>query len=262
MNGTVALESELGKGTRITVEVPFQKSLYPPSHLPRRPSQKTRRSTDASLAAAATSPSALEPVRGLEDVAATTSQQLPDGTTASLQPAAKTTSHTPMGTDSRIQPGIKIQTTLPTPPLSSPPALGTAQDSLLAPRDAYWILLAEDNPLNSEIFVKGLTRMGFNVFAVSNGKDAVDAMAQRPWDLVLMDGQMPICDGYEATRITRRSDNVMVKETTIIALTASAIAGDKERCLEAGMNGYLAKPVRLKVVRPSFLPACQSSYAR
>lgn len=131
--------------------------------------------------------------------------------------------------------------------------MSVAPNSLPAPRSAYWILLAEDNPLNSEIFVKGLTRMGFSVLAVPNGQEAVQAMSKRPWDLVLMDGQMPVCDGYEATRLIRGSSNATVKDTTIIALTASAIAGDKERCLEAGMNGYLSKPVRLKVVSKCIL---------
>lgn len=147
--------------------------------------------------------------------------------------------------------GPQIQTTAPTPPLQSPAVANVQADGLLAPRSAYWILLAEDNPLNSEIFTKGITRMGFNVLAVPNGQEAVEAVSKRPWDLVLMDGQMPICDGYEATRLIRQNQSPIVSHTTVIALTASAIAGDKERCLEAGMNGYLAKPVRLKVV--SFL---------
>lgn len=253
MRGTVKLESELGKGTRITVEVPFTKSLQPPSQIPRRPSQRSRRSNDSSLAAAATSPSAIEPVRRSDgaispfpDVDISRSDNDVDANTAqSLQ--SMVSQHNP----EHQNPGVAIRTTAPTPPIPASPAVpvpSSQSDGLLAPRDAYWILLAEDNPLNSEIFVKGITRMGFNVLAVSNGSEAVEAMSRRPWDLVLMDGQMPVCDGYEATRLIRQSASDVVRATTIIALTASAIAGDRERCIEAGMNGYLAKPVRLKVV--------------
>lgn len=246
MKGTVTLDSELGKGTRIAVEVPFQKVLSPPSRLPRRPSQRSRRSTDSSLTAAATSPSALEPLQ-VRDGAIS-----PMPTREADSYIAAGDSGQPRERDSNIVAGskaskIEIQMTMPSPPLSSPP-MSVAPNGLISPRSAYWILLAEDNPLNSEIFVKGLTRMGFSVLAVPNGQEAVKAMNKRPWDLVLMDGQMPICDGYEATRQIRGSSDSAIKDTTIIALTASAIAGDKERCLEAGMNGYLSKPVRLKVV--------------
>lgn len=247
MRGTVTLESDLGKGTRIAVEVPFQKSLRPPSQLPRRPSQKSRRSTDSSLTAAATSPSALEPIQQLDG----TISPMPVGGSEVTMDVADSSAEVGPSHPSEI----KIEMTVPTPPLSSPP-MSIAPNGLPAPRAEYWILLAEDNPLNSEIFTKGLSKMGFSVLAVANGKEAVQAMNKRPWDLVLMDGQMPICDGYEATRQIRRSSSAIVKDTTIIALTASAIAGDKERCLEAGMNGYLAKPVRLKVVSPSLCGNC------
>jgi CheY-like chemotaxis protein len=246
MKGTVDLESELGKGTRIAVEVPFQKSLNPPSKLPRRPSQRSRRSTDSSLTAAATSPSALEPLQGRDGTISPMPAREADSYMAGGglgQPRGRQ----PMAVAGSKASNIEIQMTMPSPPLSSPP-MSVAPNGLTAPRSSYWILLAEDNPLNSEIFVKGLSRMGFSVLAVPNGLEAVQAMDKRPWDLVLMDGQMPICDGYEATRQIRGSSNSTIKDTTIIALTASAIAGDKERCLEAGMNGYLSKPVRLKVV--------------
>lgn len=250
MRGTVTLESELGKGTRIAVEVPFQKSLRPPTQLPRRPSQKSRRSTDSSLTAAATSPSALEPLQCLDNAIST----LPGGDLdVEMAEVDLPPENHPSETSVSQPSDIKIEMTVPTPPLASP-SVSVAPNSLPAPRAAYWILLAEDNPLNSEIFVKGLSRMGFNVLAVPNGQEAVQAMNKRPWDLVLMDGQMPICDGYEATRLIRRSTDPSIKDTTILALTASAIAGDKERCLEAGMNGYLAKPVRLKVVSSNEIP--------
>lgn len=253
MKGTVKLESELGKGTKITVEVPFNKSLRPPSQIPRRPSQRSRRSNDSSLAAAATSPSAMEPVRRSDGAISPFADVDMLRSEHDITPTMAQTMQSTIPQPSPDNPNsnFAIHTTAPTPPIPASPAVPVPtaqQDGLLAPRDAYWILLAEDNPLNSEIFVKGITRMGFNVLAVSNGSEAVEAMSRRPWDLVLMDGQMPVCDGYEATRLIRQSASDVVRATTIIALTASAIAGDRERCIEAGMNGYLAKPVRLKVV--------------
>ncbi|BGP42387.1 hypothetical protein JCM10450v2_006481 [Rhodotorula kratochvilovae] len=102
------------------------------------------------------------------------------------------------------------------------------------------ILLAEDNELIREIFV---------VDAVENGQEAVEQVHQQEYSIVLMDGQMPGMDGYEATKLIRRSSDPRIRNLRIIALTASAIAGDRERCLHAGMSTYLAKPVRAKEVR-------------
>ena len=103
------------------------------------------------------------------------------------------------------------------------------------------ILLVEDNEINQYIACELLERKGVNVTIVNNGKEAVDILIQQSFDLVLMDIQMPIMDGYEATTAIRKD---LTKQTLpIIAMTAHAMTEDKERCFSAGMNGHLAKPI-------------------
>lgn len=106
------------------------------------------------------------------------------------------------------------------------------------------ILVAEDNFVNQKVAVGILERLGCKVVTVGNGKEAVEILKTVPFDLVLMDCQMPELDGYEATAMIRANKNSASSTLPIIAMTASAIQGDRERCLTAGMNDYLAKPVR------------------
>ncbi len=103
------------------------------------------------------------------------------------------------------------------------------------------LLVAEDNEINQRLLSNILERMGFaQVALVDNGREAVDRMAREPFDAILMDCQMPVMDGYEATRILRGQGHRL----PIIALTAAALSGDKERVIEAGMDDYLTKPLR------------------
>ncbi|KDE04642.1 hypothetical protein MVLG_04941 [Microbotryum lychnidis-dioicae p1A1 Lamole] len=120
-------------------------------------------------------------------------------------------------------------------------------------RENVWILVTDDNELNREIITKTLTKMRFNVVSASNGLDAIEAVQRRQFDLILMDGQMDTMDGYEATQRIRQMSDPRLNRIKIIALTASAIQGDEERCLRAGMNGYLAKPVRARVLEATIL---------
>ncbi|ORY89096.1 hypothetical protein BCR35DRAFT_300899 [Leucosporidium creatinivorum] len=108
------------------------------------------------------------------------------------------------------------------------------------------ILLAEDNELLREIISRTLVKMEFAVHAVEDGLSAIDAAHKDRYDVILMDGQMPGTDGYQATASLRQSADPAVRASRIIALTASAIQGDRERCIEAGMDAYLAKPVLAK----------------
>ncbi|MBY0369291.1 PAS domain S-box protein [bacterium] len=105
------------------------------------------------------------------------------------------------------------------------------------------ILLAEDNAVNKIIAVKVLEKMGLKVDAVANGQEVLDALRTIPYDLILMDCQMPEMDGYEATRLIRASKTLPQTDIPIVAMTANALQGDRERCLAVGMNGYVSKPV-------------------
>ncbi|ATL92800.1 hybrid sensor histidine kinase/response regulator [Aeromonas sp. CU5] len=103
------------------------------------------------------------------------------------------------------------------------------------------VLLAEDNRVNQQLIMEYLRRVDAKVCVVSNGREAVERVAEQPFDVILMDLQMPVLDGLDATRQIRKM--VDKHDVPIIALTASAMPGDKDRCLGVGMNGYVTKPV-------------------
>ena len=105
------------------------------------------------------------------------------------------------------------------------------------------VLLAEDNPINQKVALRILERMGYRADVAANGLEVLEAVARQAYDVILMDVQMPEMDGLEATReIHRRWPNG--PRPRIIAMTANALQGDREICLAAGMDDYIAKPVR------------------
>jgi len=119
------------------------------------------------------------------------------------------------------------------------------------------VLLVEDNPVNQLVAQAMLVDLGLQVTLANNGAEAIELVGARDFDLVLMDCQMPVMDGYEATAAIRRLPAGRGEHQTIIALTANAMQGDQQRCLEAGMDGFLAKPHtrdQLRAVVARWLP--------
>lgn len=109
------------------------------------------------------------------------------------------------------------------------------------------ILLAEDSPINQKVAVNQLHSLGFKVDVVANGQEALDLLASVPYDIILMDCQMPILDGYNASRQIREREaapNYKFSKVIIIAMTANAMREDRDRCLDSGMDDFLSKPVR------------------
>ncbi len=109
----------------------------------------------------------------------------------------------------------------------------------IAPR-IFRILMAEDNAINQRVGKLILQRAGYDVDLVADGSEAVEAHCKLPYDLILMDCQMPIMDGFEASRLIREMQDGF--QPIIVAVTANALVGERERCLSAGMDDYLSKP--------------------
>lgn len=131
---------------------------------------------------------------------------------------------------------------------ASGPMPGVASDR--AEFHGLRLLLVEDNELNGLLAARLLTAIGFEVETAANGLLAVEAVGRRQFDIILMDCQMPVMDGYDASRAIRRRQAASPKRTPIIAVTAYALAGDREKCLAAGMDDFLAKPYALSDLQP------------
>ncbi len=125
-------------------------------------------------------------------------------------------------------------------------AKGAGRKAPASPRSTLHILLAEDNPFNQKLALGLLGKEGHSVVVANNGAEAVAALERGGYDLVLMDVQMPEMDGFEATRLIRAREAALGQHTPILAMTAYAMKGDRERCLAAGMDGYVSKPIRAR----------------
>ena len=134
------------------------------------------------------------------------------------------------------------------PLLSRDPDTDAASAKQAANEPSLRILVAEDNPVNQQVAMALLKRLGHRADMAGNGLEALEAIRAVPYDVVLMDIQMPEMDGFEATRAIRALPNDSSR-VPIIAMTANALKGDEQRCLEAGMDAYLAKPVNLAALK-------------
>lgn len=134
------------------------------------------------------------------------------------------------------------------PPAAAHP-LPVHADAAIERRDGITVLVAEDNPVNRKLALQQLKKLGYAAHAVTDGREAIAAVAKGHYDLILMDCQMPEVDGFEATREIRRSEANLGRHIPIVAMTANTLEGDREACLAAGMDAYLPKPVQMAALR-------------
>jgi len=142
-------------------------------------------------------------------------------------------------------------------PVEKPPLV--TRHTLREGRRGLQILLAEDNAVNQTLALRLLEKRGHTVVATANGRQAAEALEKKRFDLVLMDVQMPVMDGFQATAAIREREKGTGLHVPIIAMTAHSMTGDRERCLAAGMDGYVSKPIQSKelfeVIEKSVAPA-------
>jgi CheY-like chemotaxis protein len=121
-------------------------------------------------------------------------------------------------------------------------------DSHEKPADKLRLLVAEDNPVNQKLAIRMLEKLNMSVDVAATGREVLGMLERGVYDLVFMDCQMPEMDGYEATALIRRAEQDGCKHLLIIAMTANAMQGDREKCLAAGMDDYIAKPIRKEAI--------------
>jgi signal transduction histidine kinase/ligand-binding sensor domain-containing protein/CheY-like chemotaxis protein len=134
-------------------------------------------------------------------------------------------------------------TVLLSPAETREPAVETSRSADAPPVRSLHVLLAEDNPVNQKVASRILQNRGHSVVCAGDGLEAVQAFGTEEFDLILMDIQMPHMDGFQATAEIRKLDAALRRHTPILALTANVMKGDRERCLAAGMDGYVPKPL-------------------
>ena len=161
--------------------------------------------------------------------------------------------------------GSIFRMTLPLEAVIDSPVAQPATPTAAAPSAPLGgkVLLVEDNLVNLMLASAMLKNLGIEVTEAENGRAALQRMEQSPFDLVLMDCQMPVMDGFEATReIRERERTAFASRTPIIAITANVLSGDSDRCLQVGMDAYLAKPYSLEQLREAVTPWLETAARR
>jgi len=177
--------------------------------------------------------------RALKVILLTSSSAVPPGGAADATFAARLTKPVKQ---SDLLDAIVTVFAGPLPPVRSGPRNSSASGA--PPARLLHVLVAEDNPTNQKLVDTLLRQRGHRVTMVGDGRQAIDRAAQESFDIILMDVQMPGISGFEATAAIREHERMTGRRTPILALTASAMAGDREACLSAGMDGYVAKPLK------------------
>lgn len=228
MNGRIDLESRVGAGTTATFYIPFNKP-------------QGRRDPDMAQAAA-----------------------IPDRLQSDISLSCNSSDHELMASSSPLSDGIPLATHFPQRRPSTRTSPSPDQDLPRAERAKIHILVVEDNPVNQKIATKTISRLGFQVTATWNGKEALEYLLgstegvnPKP-DLILMDVQMPVIDGYKCTHLLRHHKpyKSLLHDVPIVAMTASAIQGDREKCTRAGMDDYLSKPVTMSILERMLVRWC------
>jgi CheY-like chemotaxis protein len=151
--------------------------------------------------------------------------------------------------------GVALHEGLPAVSNSTSPILASGSVHSAAAARCTTILIAEDNAINQKVIERMVQKLGYRVNLVTNGKEAIDALSRSSYGLIFMDCQMPEMDGFEACReIRKRGSGVRIP---IVAITANAMKGDRERCLAAGMDDYVSKPFKqedLRIVIERWMP--------
>ncbi|KJZ77488.1 hypothetical protein HIM_03212 [Hirsutella minnesotensis 3608] len=228
MRGRINLESTVGSGTTATFWIPFSKP-----HGPR----------DASLMQ---------------------SGAIPDRLQSELSLSCNSSEYDQVGGTSTGSDGLPLSSSLPHRRHSTRTPPNVEQELPRSERARMHILVVEDNPVNQKIATKTIGKLGFQVTAAWNGKEALDYLLgasqgrnTKP-DIILMDVQMPIIDGYKCTHLLRHHMpyKALLNDVPIVAMTASAIQGDREKCKKAGMDDYLAKPVTMSILEKMLIRWC------
>jgi len=214
MHGDITLDSVLGQGSVATFSIPFTKAPFYSDELTTLDMEQV--------------PSRLRSEVSISDLMSVSVPPSPSSNLAMRRPSSHSRT------------------------LDSSPDLSEEE------RQRVHVLVVEDNPINQQIALKTIKKLNFSVCAVWNGQEALDYLLKEETpehpkpDIILMDVQMPVMDGYKATYTIRHAEPFItdrrIQNTPIVAMTASAIQGDREKCESAGMNDYLSKPVKGKIL--------------